>query len=204
MAQVNLALVNYYFGSKEDLYRQVVTDLFQHTASALMAVDDSVARSPVLWEQTLRQWILRSVRMATDPNPPYVWIMRVFAMETSEPSGFFPELERAFIQPVQESLRRLLAMALPPEMDLFNQRIWASSIMAQCWIYAFVRVPLEVFVIPSDMSREHWVQCMADHIADGVMARIKVLRAETLAMSPPGPRRRPKSRANASGKNTRR
>ena len=59
-ARVNVALVNYYFRSKSELYKAVIGALFEDVAKPMMSIPD-IACDEATWRKAVRMWIRRSL-----------------------------------------------------------------------------------------------------------------------------------------------
>jgi AcrR family transcriptional regulator len=61
-AEVNVALVNYYFRSKAELYKAVIAHLFEDVAKPMMAIPDQV-RDAETWQAAMTRAPAESARL---------------------------------------------------------------------------------------------------------------------------------------------
>ena len=131
-AQVNVALVNYYFRSKAELYKAVIAALFENTGKPLMAIPDTVY-DEATWRKAMETWIRRSLAICAASKPPDLWVARLMGMEECVPSDLTQDIEDKFAKPVRQCFARLLRMAMK-EDDPVEVSLWASTVNAQCVI----------------------------------------------------------------------
>lgn len=173
-ARVNVALVNYYFRSKAELYKAVVATLFEDTGRPLMAIPDTVS-DEATWQRAMRAWIRRSLEICAATKPPELWTSRLMGMEECAPSELTHDIEEKFTKPVRRSFARLLRMAMKDDSPL-AVNLWASTVNAQCVVYALSRQRWISHFCPPEMGHEEWLDKVAEHICGGVFARLSFQR----------------------------
>jgi len=118
----NRAAVNYYFGDKENLYREV----WNHSlAVSLAAYPMETPEAGSSAEERLRSFMRSLVLRAFDPGPAG-WFTRLLAFELTDPQDFLEEerlASRMRIQTHFESLMRELLGDGATEDDLTTCRI---------------------------------------------------------------------------------
>jgi len=172
-AEVNLALVNYYFDTKADLYSEVVHRLFEGVAAPMCAIPDQVTDA-ASWQAAIRLWIDQLLHLTTGNEAPQSFYARFIAMEGSMPRDVADDIDRQVAEPVRNSLRRLIAMAMPdaPAVEI---NIWVSSIAAQGLVYALARPGWEERFAPGT-PRAVWFERVSRHIAEGVFTKLSFKR----------------------------
>jgi AcrR family transcriptional regulator len=169
-AQVNVALVNYYFRSKTDLYRAVIASLFENTGKPLLAIQDTI-RDEASWRQAIRAWIARSLDLCAASEPPGLWVARLLGMEECVPSDLAQDIEEKFAKPVRQSFNQLLRMGMADD-DPVELGLWASVLDAQCVIYALRKQGWESRFCPPGITRKEWLKRLTDHICEGIFVRL--------------------------------
>jgi AcrR family transcriptional regulator len=173
-AGVNVALVNYYFRSKAELYKAVVAALFEDTGKPLMALPDAVT-DEASWRQAVRLWITRSLDICAASKPPALWVARLLGLEECVPSELTQDIEEKFAKPVRQSFCRLLRMGMAAD-DPVEEGIWVSAIDAQCVIYALTKQGWVSRFCPPGVPREAWLERVADHICESIFVRLSFQR----------------------------
>ena len=169
-AEVNGALVNYYFRSKAELYKAVIASLFENTGKPLMALPDTVTDA-ASWQRAMRAWVTRSLAICAACEPPDMWVARLVGLEECVPSDVTQDIEEKFRKPMHQCFQRLLRMAMKTD-DPLGASVWASTVSAQYMVYAFTKQGWAFRFCPPGVSREVWLERVADHICTGVFSRL--------------------------------
>jgi len=170
-AGVNVALVNYYFHSKAELYKAVISALFENMGKALLTIPDTV-NDEASWQRAVRTWVARSLQICAAQKPPELWVARLMALEECVPSDLTCDIEEKFAKPVRQSFLRLLRMGLQDE-DPVTLALWASNIQSQYVVYALTKQGWGARFCPPDVSHEEWIKRLEDHICEGIFQRLK-------------------------------
>lgn len=101
---VNLAAVNYHFGSREGLYKTILSQVHE----SLMQMDhlDELLDSNLSAEQKLEQFIDELILAIMDAKS---WNLRVWAREIAAPSECLPQLMDSQIFPKFDRLRLMIS-----------------------------------------------------------------------------------------------
>lgn len=184
-AAANVAAVNYYFQSKENLYQEVFRYLFEELGRPFL----ELARRPVYtsdqWRRVIREWILTSLDTLTHPDPPRSWAARLFGRERASPSRACPILYEKFFEPIRSSLHHLIWIALAPtgrSEEKVNK--WTILIGGACMVFAHKDPPWDRLLLPPGVEREKWLRKLADHY----------VRAISRCLPEPGSQVLPKSK----------
>jgi len=125
-AKANVAAVNYYFGRKEDLYREVWR--FSHDlmleGHPLPDTDES---SPEGWIRAL----IRSRVEAVHDDGPTGWFPRIVLKEMAEPRAMAQELRTTFLKPHLDRLLATVGTYLGEGATELQTRVCALSVHSQ-------------------------------------------------------------------------
>lgn len=169
-ADVNVALVNYYFRNKNGLYQACVERLFhENTGDELCTIDATVSDAQS-WREAVRGWIFgvsRALRPSQGGNAPTAGFFR---QEMVNPSPMCNLVRERYAIPVQNSLLRLIAMAVD---DVHEQYRWADSIWAQLCACVLRDSSWNPIFRPADVAAEAWGESVADFVFRQVMSGMK-------------------------------
>ena len=168
-AGVNNALLNRYYGSKENLYRLVAKSLFGDLGAPLAKLADGV-RDEAGWKDAVRTWIDDFLFMTLPTETAQKRCATLFREEVTHPTKFHEEFKRDFGKPVFDSLRALLAMAVRDEAEL---RLWVSSVWAQVSVYALADPVWHTSFRPKGVPDAAWSVRIRDHICAGIFGALK-------------------------------
>lgn len=175
-ARANVALVNYYFHSKAELYKAVVATLFEDVAQPMLSIPDTV-HDEESWQAAVYTWVRRALAICAARKPPEFYIARLMGMEECEPSDLTQDIECKFAEPMRQGFRRLLRMAMP-EADEETVSLWSSTVNAQSVVYAFAKSGWvsKFYSPPPEFDRENWLDKVANHICEGIFCRLSFQR----------------------------
>lgn len=166
-ANVNVALVNYHFSSKAELYHTVQQSLFNDFGRPLLAIADEV-NDEESWRNAMRRWVEMVLALTTADTPPVSYAVRMIAMELVHRSEVSDEAD-AILAAVRGVLQQLLSMALGN--DKHQVDLWANSIITQSLIYIFCP-PEWVTRLGPEMPRDRWVREIGGHILESVFSKL--------------------------------
>jgi len=167
-ANVNIALVNYHFSSKAELYHTVQQRLFNDFGQPLLVIADDV-NDQESWRKAMRRWVEMVLALTTANTPPVSYAVRMIAMEMVLRSEVSSEVD-TILTAVRNVLQRLLSMALGDNKHEID--IWTNSIITQSFTYIFCP-PEWVTRLGTEMPRDRWVQEIGEHILESVFAKMK-------------------------------
>jgi AcrR family transcriptional regulator len=178
-AGANVAAINYHFGDKETLYREVLERTAQETLERYPP-DHGLGPDPSAEERLhafVRSFLLR---VLTGDKP--AWFMRLLAREMIQPTGALDRLVESVHKPLFLRLRGIVAEIAGAGVD--PQTItWSSqAVVAQCLFYRHAQAVIErmghkVPGTPDEIDR------LADQITRfslaGIRERARGARKET-------------------------
>ena len=169
-ARANVAAVNYHFGDKSGLYREVL----QLAIETMRATNDAARAAgkglPV--EERLRQYINVSLCRAMSSGNAN-WISRLVHREMSDPTPTLDTIVDQAIRPRVDDLMEMVAEMLGCELDDARVSQCMTSIHAQ-WIM-FVPNPIASRFRAKLRLRADDAPALADHIATFSLAGIHAL-----------------------------
>ncbi len=169
-AGTNSAAVNYHFGSKSGLYRDVIRHAYESTRSTSMPVPDP-AGDP---EEALGEWIRWYVgpvdQDASDPA------RRLLLREAAQPTEELDDVVRSTLHPVYEGLERIVAELLPRDVGARERKLQCLSILGQCLVHRVCRemidrLPVEPPLGPKDNP------AIAEIVTRNALASLQASRA---------------------------
>jgi AcrR family transcriptional regulator len=125
-ANVNTALINYYFGSKDKLYEAV----WEHALNLISAARfDAISELP----KTDRLPAIIANRLwAVFDESPNGWFLRIVHHEMTRPSSMGPMLREKYLVPIKKRLLELVWNFLGPEATDTDAQCGLLGIHAVC------------------------------------------------------------------------
>ena len=171
-AGANIAAVNYHFGDKLGLYREVLgraIETMQGTTDAAKQAGEGGDAEQKL-RAYVRVFMQRIVGQGHDS-----WIHQLMMQEMADPSPALDLVIDQVILPRLAYLTEVVAatLQLPPD----DERVLRSVLSVQSQCHATLSNPVAKRVIGDTMRDSTAVNAMADHIADFSLGGIRALRA---------------------------
>lgn len=131
-ARVNVAAINYYFGSKAELYREVLLTahrqvLQQEPPVRLEDGEDA--------QETLGDWIAFCLRFVLLKRASHPVLGKLMAHEMRQPTAALGELVKLVVRPVFDDLRRIVAALADPSTGQAEIEMRAHHIVGMCVHY---------------------------------------------------------------------
>ena len=191
-ASMNVAMVKYYFGSKEKLYCEVVRRHFSFaTADDIAKMADGVT-DEASWREAVRRFVEKFAAYMSVTAKPGVYTARIFRWELTRPSSVSAELQMAYGHVVYGVLKKLFVMALGD--DEHAVKMWCASVWSRLAILALVDEAWLRHFRPKGLSREAWVREVVESICASVFtsmsyritarAALRELRSALRTMDP--------------------
>jgi AcrR family transcriptional regulator len=169
-ARANVAAVNYHFGDKGGLYREVLQlaiDIMRATSDAARVAGEG---QPA--EERLRRYIQVSLCRVTESTNA-TWIARLINREMTDPTPAFDTLVDQGVRPRIDDLSAIVAEIL--DCAAGDERVLrcVASIHAQ-WIL-FVPSPMASRLRSKFQLRSENIDRVAEHISDFSLAGIRAV-----------------------------
>jgi len=150
-ARVNLAAINYHFGSKEDLVAAVferrVVPLNEARIAALDVVEKAVGKRTPKLENVLEAFIRPALQSSLDASKGGTAFSKLFGRCLSEPSPEVEALLKKQFEPLTERMQAALKRSLP---HLSRSEIF--------WRMKFTYGALHHWLLTKDKFRPDWVE----------------------------------------------
>jgi AcrR family transcriptional regulator len=185
-AGVNLALVNYHFGDKLELYLAVIR--YAVDAEAKMALLNHAVEQNADPCDALRQ-IIHGIleRLCATARDRFGLLLRFMLKEMANPTPALGRLIEETIQPLYDRVRSLVGEILNLPMNHEKTRLCTHSIMGQVAHYSHAQPVMSQLWPEMKMSPEQRAM-VANHIADFSLAYLRAARdsspTETQSKSP--------------------
>jgi TetR/AcrR family transcriptional regulator, regulator of cefoperazone and chloramphenicol sensitivity len=167
-ADVNVASINYHFGSKEELYAQVLEYSFQTAAGQYPY--DARTGSP---EKRLEEFITNFMRGCLGCGQA-AWHGKLMAREMVDPTGVLPRIVERAIRPRKKVLTGIINEILGEGFTDKEAEQCVFSIIGQCVFYNHARPVINV-LSPAVRYDEEWIAATAAHITDFSLAALRLM-----------------------------
>jgi TetR/AcrR family transcriptional regulator, regulator of cefoperazone and chloramphenicol sensitivity len=169
-ARANVAAVNYHFGDKVGLYREVIDEaivIMRQTSRDAEAAGDGQDA-----EGRLRAFI--SVFLQRVGHSQDSWIRQLFTHEMAEPTDAFDDVITKVIEPRMYYLQTLVAEILGTQLE--DERVLRCAVSVQFQFQAAMANPVSRRLAPGYIGTPGDVERLAQHIADFSLGGIRSLR----------------------------
>lgn len=176
----NISSINYYFGSKEELYKAILELIFSEFEKQKRALAPKKVKtaSP---EERLRQFILAYCRMLYRGVEVDEDMRSIFMAEMSRPSPFLDQMASKYMMPqagdLMDILAGILGLGTPSQVRLDC----AVSIVGAIGYYS-VAWPLFTRTFPHLPDMRQYADNLAAHVYRFSMAGLRAVRRETASV----------------------
>ncbi|MCG6957350.1 MAG: CerR family C-terminal domain-containing protein [Gemmatimonadetes bacterium] len=169
-ANANLAAVNYHFGDKLGLYREVVAMALEDVH--VDPTTDVAAESTP--EERIRHYVTTYVPRLASPRGRAVWAQKIMRHEMNDPTPLAPWIAEVVILPRMRFLAEAVATLMGTDMGDPRVGRCVVSLQAQCLSYMPNRFREVAFPGWREMTDAE-IRAAATHIADFTLAGIRRL-----------------------------
>lgn len=127
-ADANVAAVNYHFGGKQRLHREVLQQVFHYAMEKYPPEPPGNGLAP---RERLHVFVRSFLMQRLDPDRP-AWHRRLLAREMAEPSPAMREFVRKAIRHNHGALREILSDLAGPRGDAKTLDLAMGSLLGQC------------------------------------------------------------------------
>lgn len=170
-AGANVAAVNYHFGGKQGLYRQVLLKavaVMKATTDAAQAAGEGLSAEEKL-RRYVKVFLERVVAQSADS-----WIHQLMTHEMADPTPALSLVVDEVIRPRMAYLSRVVAEALGTSVDDPRVGHAVMSVQAQC--HTLMANPVSRHLLPDFHGDPDAVCAMAVHIAEFSIGGLRALR----------------------------
>ena len=168
-AGANIAAVNYHFGDKEELYKQVLKETYQ-TAIKIYPADFGLPPKATP-EQRLRTFV-HAFLLRIFSEGPSARHGKLMAREMIEPTGALDAIVKETIRPMADILKSIMGDLLGPKADEETKRLCSMSVVSQVLFYHHCR-PVVMRMFPDMKFNEAAIEKLTAHITCFSLAAIK-------------------------------
>ena len=172
-ANVNIALVNYHFGEKTELYLEVVRYAIDAAAKTKLlnkALEENA--DPC---DALRQLIRGFIERLSETREQFGFNLQFIMKESTQPTPALSQIINETLKPLYGRLRSLIGQILSLPADHEKTKLCTHSIMGQVLHYALAR-PVIGFLWPEMKLTTQQRRRVANHIADFSLAYLLTYR----------------------------
>ncbi len=174
-ANANVALVNYHFGDKMELYSEVLVNAFRAPDGA--PPPPLPAANP---EDGIRRIIRAMLDKALDQSDRSSLRFRLMLHEYAHPSAATPRVVDLTLRPVYDLLRRMIGSIAGIHPDSDQARLCTHSILGQV-IHYTRSAPVVAVLWPDLKMTQEQREMIALHIGDMALMHLRLLAASSNA-----------------------
>lgn len=171
-AKANISAVNYYFGSKEVIYRDAWRHSFAETIKA-HPPNGGVSETASAEERLRGQVKALMARIADENNKNFM----ISQMELANPTGLLKEVMTSELTPLREKMEALVRELLGPDASDIQVRFCEISIVSMCINPMLVsRIKHEMQNGKSGSTAIEDLEAFADHVVKFSLAGLAAIR----------------------------
>lgn len=172
-ADANVAAINYHFGDKEQLYREVMRMGLREADARYPITRESLGGADAPPEQRLRAFIATLMRRIFDQDQSATY-GKLMAREIIEPTPAFDVLLEETVRPNAALLHETVSELLGPDASAEAVRHAASSVIGQCLFYRHC-LPMLTRVFPEQRFEPDDIERLAGHITEFSLGGLRAI-----------------------------
>lgn len=164
-ASANIAAINYHFGSKENLFAEVLNHVIsrdKHTSAEAFLDRARQAESPSDFAALIHEMARARFHSYLSAREP-LWHARLVMRCLIETSPVLQEVLHERFRPDRDALKTIFKMA-NPRLDDRTAELFASSFVGEAAFYVFARTPV-LMTMNRDEYDELFLEAVALHVA---------------------------------------
>lgn len=174
-AGANLAAVNYHFGSKEQLYAQVLQYADELSMRRHPEFPPPAAGEEPPPEHVLRLFVSQFLKRVFDTGRP-LWHDRLIAREMVDPTPALGQLAEKNIKPRALMLQAVVRQLLGERASELDVQLCCASIVGQCLLYHRCQTVVEHVMPAIRLEQPETPDLLAEHIAGFSLMAIAEMR----------------------------
>lgn len=176
-AHSNTASVNYYYGSKDELYAEVWKNAFQ---MAMEKYPPDMQLGPNADAEEQLRALIRSFLHKMLDSGQLGYAGQILLMELANPTDAINHIKRDAIEPLRIRMISILRQLLGEHVSEQNVEFCAMSIIHQCMGFGFHRGRLPVPF--NGLQQEGLQEALSEHILNFSLAGIAAVKERTVPL----------------------
>lgn len=174
LAGANSALVNYYFGGKDELYMEAINFAYEKAAKVFPVNGGCSSDSPA--EERLRAFVSALVHR-TFCEEHAGWLPKILVKEMAEPTFADEEIFKKIILPQADFLCSAIKELLGDKAEEMDAHLCGISTVSQCLYLSFNKsMRQRFFAVDGSCCKSPLMQKMVHHITEFSLAGIAATR----------------------------
>ncbi|MBS1791893.1 MAG: CerR family C-terminal domain-containing protein [Acidobacteria bacterium] len=182
-AKVNIAAVNYYFGSKENLYLETLRYSFRNSRQALPRLETLLKQAQAAGTKEaaqagIRRYVeeLMNIIFLSGETSCHTDLM---GHEMSNPTAALDIVVEEFISPIFKILVALVEQLRPDLAEAREANLAAMSILGQCLNYSLA-LPITLKLLKKSQMTSGFVKRLSKQISDFSLTALSIPQLTTL------------------------
>lgn len=175
LAKVNVAAVNYYFGSKENLYFETYRYVIDMPGGNMERVLELKEWQDFdTWLVEARNFFSLVMHRSFQRDKRAMLRRKMFAMELAHPSDCMGLVLERYHQPLYNHVRGLLSQVLV-DVDEDTLLTWTQFVLNQLLTSSMMVPPWDSLLMFHGRTPEEWIERSLDFLMEMIVSRLKAL-----------------------------